>query len=107
MFLLCVSVGEMVCLSSETSASKTVREREKSSYEEVKTTLSKTAIILLDFAYAHTRTHTSSFRSVSHYTSFRRQDEDVLTTTLSLETLKNIIGCEKEIQKYTHNGFIM
>lgn len=33
------------------------REREKSSYEEVKTTLSKTAIILLDFAYAHTRTH--------------------------------------------------
>lgn len=83
------------------------REREKSSYEEVKTTLSKTAIILLDFTYAHTRTHTSSFRSVSHYTSFRRQGEDVLTTTLSLETLKNIIGEEKQIQKYTHNGFIM
>lgn len=83
------------------------REKENSSYEEVKTTLSKTAIILLNFAYAHTRTHTSSFRSVSHYTSFLRQDGDVLTTTLSLEKLKNIIGDEKEIQKYTHDGFMM
>lgn len=83
------------------------REREKSSYEEVKTTLSKTAIILLDFAYAQTRTHTSSFRSVSHYTSFRRQGGDVLTTTLSLEKLKNIIGDQKEIQKYTQDGFMM